>query len=317
MNFWRGVNVVRRFRRGTALAAVAVLVSTVLSTGAVSANPSIQFREGGNGTYLALGDSVAFGYTPPQTTAPATYLDASNFTSYANDVATKLGLRLSNASCPGETTGSMIDVTAISNGCENYLGSAVYGYQTNYPLHVSYTGSQLAYAVAYLKSHPHTRLVTIDIGANDAFVCQEVTTDNCASPIELGNVLQSISTNLATIYNAIRVQAGYTHALVALDYYSLSYSDPTQLALTEALNQAITAPTLAAGGIVANGFGAFAMASKAFAGDPCAAGLLVKYPSGSLTGCNIHPTPLGHQVLARAIVTALMARGGHSGHVAR
>ena len=278
---------------------------SLMAVGSASASPALQLSEGGNGTYLALGDSVAFGYIPPQAIPTPNYSDASNFTSYANDVAQSLGLSLTNASCPGETTSSMIDLTALSNGCENAPGSP-YGYRSAYPLHVSYSGSQLDYAVSFLKAHPHTRLVTIDIGANDAFVCQELL-NGCTNPSDFSNVLAAIATNLATIYHAIRVEAHYTHALVALDYYSLSYNVSTQYGstqerLTQALNQAITVPTLAFGGIVADGYGAFEAASASSDGDPCAAGLLVELPGG---GCNIHPSLLGHQVLAGAILAAL------------
>lgn len=308
----RGAAAMARLRGGvTALAVFSMLGLSLLVSSPASAHPALHLGEGGNGTYLALGDSVAFGFTPPQTTVPSDYLNANNFSSYANDLATSLGLTLTNASCPGETTASMIDPTAISNGCENTLGSQP-GYIPAFPLHVSYSGSQLNYAVSYLKSHPHTRLVTIDIGANDAFVCQETTTDHCTSPSELANVLSSIASNLSTIYHAIRVDAGYTHALVALDYYSIDYADPVQVAETEALNRAIAAPTLAAGGIVANGYGAFKTASNSYDGDPCAAGLLIKYP-GSTSGCNIHPSPLGHQVLAQAITAALESSPGFFG----
>lgn len=50
----------------------------------------------------------------------------------------------------------MINTSAISNGWENTLGYPA-GYRTLYPLHVNHTGSQLAYAVSYLKSHPRQR----------------------------------------------------------------------------------------------------------------------------------------------------------------
>src|SRR5512141_421686 len=126
--------------------------------------------------YLALGDSVAFGYRPPQVTPPADYLDASNFVGYPEVLAERSGLRLTNASCPGETTASLIDATAQSNGCENSVGLP-YGYRTFYPLHVAYQGAQLDYAVQYLRSHPRTRLVSIDVGANDLFICQATTPD--------------------------------------------------------------------------------------------------------------------------------------------
>ena len=295
-------------RRGAVVAAAILIGASVVAASPASAQPALQVAEGGNGTYLALGDSVAFGYVPSQATPSPNYYDASSFTSYANDVASALGLSLTNASCPGETTGSMISVTAISNGCENTLGASG-GYRTAFPLHVSYTGSQLAYAVSYLKAHPHTRLVTIDIGANDAFVCEATTKYACTSSSELQTVLQSIATNLATIYHAIRVDAGYTHALVALDYYSLDYNSPMQNELSTLLNDAITVPTLAAGGIVADGFGAFQAASVP-SGNPCTAGLLIPVSTG---GCNIHPTLLGHQVLAQAILSALAAAHGADG----
>ena len=49
----------------------------------------------------------------------------------------------------------MIDATAQSNGCENTFvapsSSVPVGYRTSFPLHVAYTGSQLDYAVSYLK----------------------------------------------------------------------------------------------------------------------------------------------------------------------
>ena len=43
----------------------------------------------------------------------------------------------------------------------------------------------MAYALKYLAVHRHTKLVTINIGANDAFLCQETTADHCTSPAEL------------------------------------------------------------------------------------------------------------------------------------
>ena len=251
----------------------------------------------GNGTYLALGDSVAFGYVPPNAVPAPDYLDPSSFVGYPEDVAQALHLRVSNASCPGETTASFYIPGAQSNGCENSPGSSV-GYRTEYPLHVQYPGTQMLYALGYLARHRQTtRLVTIDIGANDVFLCQETTADACASPAELQAVLKKIEVNLAIIYALIRDVARYHGPLVALTYYSLSYSDPTQVAGTEALNSAIASVTEKFGGKVADGFAAFEGPSLAAGGTPCAAGLLIKVPGG----CNIHPSPEGHQLLAQAI----------------
>ncbi len=295
------------YQRVAAVAASAVLIASVVAVATASGAAGKRPGWGQGAPYLALGDSVAFGYTPPQTTPAATYADAANFSSYANDVASALNLHLFNASCPGETTASMINATAASNGCENTPGQGSVGYRTAYPLHVSYTGSQLSYAVHFLRTHPATRLVTIDIGANDAFLCQETTADGCLSLTEFGAVLKEIGTNLATIYHALRVQGHYSRALVAVDYYALNYSQPLQVAESQQLDTTINAVTHQFHGIVADGFSMFQSASTPFGGDPCAAGLLVAYPASSgQTGCNIHPSPLGHQLLATTIETALL-----------
>ncbi len=304
------------------LTALFLSAGTVLVTAGTASAARVPLpNAGGNGAYLALGDSVAFGYIPSQATPAPNYYEAPSFVSYANYVAQALRLHLTNASCPGETTASMISITAISNGCENTLGYPV-GYRTLYPLHVGYTGSQLAYAVSFLMRHRNTRLVTIDIGANDAFVCQEMTADGCSSTGEIQKLLLSIETNLSTIYSSLRVNAGYQGPIVALNYYSLSYRKNTygiqSMGLSKLLNSAIDAAGKPFGVIVAHGFAAFESASSGtYMGSPCAAGLLVPVPAAdtSIPGeaCNIHPSLKGHQVLAGAILAALNSNGPNSG----
>jgi len=284
----------RRARRLSGLVvglAVMLPVAVVPATAAADAQPVHAGVD-----YLALGDSVAFGYRPPAVTPPADYLDASNFVGYPEDLAAGIPLMLSNASCPGETTASMITAGAQSNGCENSVGSPV-GYRTLFPLHVDYSGTQLSYAVSYLRSHPRTRLVTIDIGANDLFVCQATTADQCTGA-DFPAVLRQITDNLTTIFTTLRHAAHYQHDLVLMTYYALNYTDPVQVAGTTALNTALTAAGTQLGILVADGFAAFQHASQNAGGDPCAAGLLIALPTG---GCNIHPSALGHQVLAAAI----------------
>src|SRR5262245_21244836 len=152
-----------------------------------------------NGTYLALGDSVAFGYVPPQAVPAPNYQVAHSFVGYPEYLAQQLDERVWNASCPGETTASMLTPGAQSNGCENSVGSPV-GYRTLNPLHLQYQGTQVAFALSYLAAHKRTRLITIDIGANDAFVCQATTADHCTSTAELAGVAAEISSNLGSIY---------------------------------------------------------------------------------------------------------------------
>jgi len=286
----------RSLIRRTAVVTTAAAVVAGL-TPALSASAKPLTGSAKNGTYLALGDSVAFGYVPSEAVPAPNYRSAHSFVSYPEDVARALHVRVWNAACPGETTASMLKPAAPSNGCENSPGSPV-GYRTQFPLHVQYQGTQMAYALKYLAAHRHTKLVTINIGANDAFLCQETTADHCTSPAELVALVNKIQANLTAIYTQIRNVAHYRGLLVALTYYSLDYSDPVQSAQSRLLDAVIANATKPFGGKVADGFAAFKGPSEASGGSPCAAGLLIKLPDGT---CNIHPSRAGHLLLARAI----------------
>ncbi len=276
-----------RWRR-SALVLIAAMMVLLAAVPAVGAAPGGRPHD-----YLALGDSVAFGTNP--------LLDrrnAANFVGYPEVLAAMLGLNLTNASCPGEASGGFISLTGTDNVCRPY--------RADFPLHVGYSTSQLDFAVAYLQSHPRTRLVTINIGANDLFVLQRgcaAATDPTACILNgLPGLQETLRANLATIYERILGEAKYRHDLVALTYYVTNYNDPTAVAVIGAINQVVTEVTLAYGGTVADGFGAFAAASAAAGGDACAAGLLMPLPGG---GCDIHPSLKGQRVLAEAIALAL------------
>jgi hypothetical protein len=85
------------------------------------------------------------------------------------------------------------------------------------------------------------------------------------------------------------------------NYHShVRYDDP-QVGDIAAVNVAIARAAQANGLPVADAFAAFRAASG---GDPCAAGLLVRTSSG----CDVHPSPAGHQLYARTIQPLLAAR---------
>ena len=159
-------------------------------------------------TYLALGDSVTFGYEEAQVVPAPNYADASSFVGYPELVGSALHLNVVNAACSGETSASLVNATAPSNGCENAPNGGA-GYRTHFPLHVNYNGSQLGFAVSYLKKHHNVRLVSLMIGANDFFLCQETTADKCASFTEQAAVGATVSKNINTILSAIRNKAHY------------------------------------------------------------------------------------------------------------
>ena len=288
-------------------AAVAFLLTTTVALASCSsqtsvgtqpaayAPPVVQIR--GEPGYLALGDSIAFGWRP----APwAEYRNQADFSGYPEDLAAALKLNLVNAACPGETSAGMINPGAPSNGCEtNARGGP--GYRAMFPLHVSYRGSQLSFAVDYLRQHPDTRLVTLGIGANDLFRCEEVTADHCGGS-DLGPMLAETTSNLDIILGALRNQARYRHTLVVVLYYASYYADPASIAPIEALNAAIAGSAARHGALLADGFAAFRAAAAQAGGDTCAAGLRVKLASG---GCDLHPSARGAQVLATAIQDAI------------
>src|SRR6266566_3885701 len=272
-----------------AVALLAILATTLLAEPAVRSALAASNR---SQEYLALGNSVAFGFSPSIDRS-----NADNFIGYPTPVAAALKEALTNASCPGETSSHFISLAGSDHGC--------WAYRANFPLHVAYSTSQLDYADGFLQSHPQTLVVSIDIGANDLFVLEEGCSFNVNCILAgLPGMLATLSANLNTIYGHIRNLDGYTHKLVALTYYSLNYSDPVGTAVISQVNQAVASRTLAWKGIVADGFGAFAAASTAFGGDTCAAGLRIVVVSSPLT-CDIHPSPAGRDLLAQAIVNAL------------
>lgn len=206
-----------------------------------------------------------------------------------------MDFHVANAACPGETSASFIVENVQSNGCENSPGGGP-GYRTDFPLHVHYTGTQLQYAVQYLRHHPNTQLVSLMIGANDAFLCEETTADHCAS--ELPAVLKQISANVTVILTVIRHAAHYNRQLVIVNYYSLGYAKPLDNRASQELDEAVDRAARPFNVVIADGFGAFKAASVQSGGNTCKAGLLTQLTTG---GCGVHPSVAGQAVLALAV----------------
>jgi len=277
------------------LAAVPAVPATAASNGAGNSDPN---------NYLALGDSVPFGYSPiigltypPQPPPPAPNIDPDQYLGYpqlASDLF-RPRRRLFNASCPGETSTSMITGTLPDNGCQNY--------RTNYgPLHVAYSGSQLAYADSYVAANPRTELVTISIGANDLLLlidsCGGISNLYCIY-VGLPTVIATLESNLAFIYSSLRAH-GFRGEFVAVTYYSTNYHEAAPSKLIRSIDTALTNVTTspAFGGRVADGFTVFGVAATPYGLDPCAAGLLVRLTA---TTSDVNPSPAGAALLAQAV----------------
>jgi lysophospholipase L1-like esterase len=269
------------------IAVLATLGLVGLAAPAASASP----EHHGPATYLALGDSVPFGYRA--NLPPVLYQFPRLFVGYPEFVGPTLGLRTLNAACPGESTTSFI-TGAGSNGCENAVDGGQ-AYRQHFPLHVRYSGTQLHYALATLESRRDVRLVTLMLGANDVFLCQETTRDHCVS--EFPRVLTRVGANVAAILAHLR--GVYGGRIVVVTYYALNYkpTDPN-LPGTLALDKTITAAAGAVPGVmVADGFAAFRQRALAAGGSSIAAGLVL--PN------DVHPTLFGQFLLARAVERAL------------
>jgi lysophospholipase L1-like esterase len=250
--------------------------------------------------YLAVGDSISFGFINQ---AGFEYVNPDNFIGFPTYVGRAMKLNTSNAACPGETTGSFLSSSAPDGGCRTYRASV--------PLHVSYSSTQLDYAVSFLKSHPGTRLVTVGLGANDVLLLRNTCSgDSACIAAGLPQVLASVAANLQVILGDLRA-TGYGGIIIVVNYYSLDYSDPTETAITSALNQALATASGQPGTVVADVFSAFQAATVPVGGHTCNAGLLKASPQDEFT-CDIHPSQSGQGLIARTVAQTFAAAEEHA-----
>jgi lysophospholipase L1-like esterase len=280
------------------LAAVGSVAACVLALVPALPASATSARSSNPNTYLALGDSVTFGYNPLLLAEPG--VNPSSFVGYPQ-LASNLfrpKLKVFNASCPGETSTSLITGKRPDNGCQDFRATI--------GLHVSYQGSQLKYAKSFVAANPRTKFVSLMIGANDLFRLQDYCTTSAPQNINgciivgLPSLLSTLGKNLNTIYSSLRA-AGYRGDFVAVTYYSTNYRDPVVTGAVASVDGVLAGVTKAYRGEVADGFGSFYRAAVGSAGDPCAAGLLIRLPSGS---CDVHPSPAGAALLASALYGA-------------
>jgi lysophospholipase L1-like esterase len=281
-----------------AFLAVAVAVALYLAPPAGAAR-SQQGLARSQQTYLALGDSLAFGYSQAKFNEllpeenPAAYN-----TGYVDDFGKVLrllnpSLQIVNDGCPGETTESFID-----GPCQYQLGPPPF------PLHHPYVGgpasSQLSDALAYLNAHPgQVNPITLDIGANDVLglikgICN---LEPACIAGKAPTLFAHIAGNLAVILAQLRSAAPHAQIIVLGLYNPFGASIAGGDALTAQLNEAEAN--------VAGGYGArFANPLPLF--NP--PGKLEQPTLCLLTNIctplvDIHPTTLGYAVLAGVIVT--------------
>lgn len=274
-----------------------VILAAVAAAAAIS--PTTPVTRGSE--YLALGDSVTFGYQEPNTVPPPNYHDPASLPGFPEHLGNELHVSVTNLACPGETSGSLINIHTLSNGCEN-------GYRKLYPLHTKYSGAQLNYAVSFLRRHPHVRLVSLMVGANDIFLCQKNTPSHCLSPADQNKTISTVARNVRTILSAVRSQGHYTGQIAIVTYYATDYTSSLITGVIKKLNSAVVAVATPFKVEVADGYYQFRVAAIKYANKPCLAGLITQLNS-TVGDCGVHPTYAGSALLAEAVLTAIKLPG--------
>jgi hypothetical protein len=152
----------------------------------------------------------------------------------------------------------------------------------------------------FLRSNSRTRLITIDIGANDLFVlqrtCARTPDPNACFTNGFPVLLQTLVDDLGVIHAAIR-GAGFSGELVAVTYHVTNFADPVAVLVIDAINQVVDRVIRNFGCVVASGLSAFQRASAGLGGDTFLAGL----PG------DIHPTAVGQTLLAQTVVDTILS----------
>ena len=237
------------------------------------------------GWYLALGDSLAAGIQPS---------GDQKDRGYAGPVLeglrkTQPGTQLKNLGCSGETTTSMLK-----------------GGRCPYP-----ETSQVAAAVAFLKANAATtRLVTLDMGANNVLPCAKPTAVDqaCAT-----SSTTTVAKELATILGQIRAAAPKVQ-IVLLTYYNpilAAWREGAQGKVVAAqsqpllagLNAEITKAAKVVNAKVADVAGAFATTDTGGSPQPNNVKRICDW-TWMCSQTDIHANDAGYAAMAKAVLAA-------------
>jgi lysophospholipase L1-like esterase len=284
----------RRLRRALGLGLLAAIPFAVAPASALAVHQ----------TYLALGDSLAFGYTQPVFSRlhvagdPAAENPVAFDKGYVDDLGRLLqryqpGVEIINDGCPGETTESFIK------------GPCAYG--LTYSLHHPYWGgtrtSQLTDALHYLKTHPgRVSPITLDIGANDAL---EVIYADCASaPACIAShasaLLGHVASNLHLILRRLRAQAPRARVIVLGLYDPFAASIAGVAGILTQLNAVEQTQATAVGARFADPVPVFDPPGALEAPTLCRLVGVCEYG-------DIHPTYAGYEALAELLLQTYLS----------
>jgi lysophospholipase L1-like esterase len=247
--------------------------------------------------YLALGDSLAYGFQPCLLTSPPT---CSNTEGYVYDLFTTLkseGTKdVTDLGCPSETSTTFI--TGVDSKCFNSASS------------------QLATAVTFLQAHPgKVSPVTLDIGASD-FVPNDfiVSPTGCTVSSTFSTDLATLDANLKFILlqlkDAMTVDGRVTGSIVMMNYYdplqNVCQTSPQFIQDFQTFNTDLASD--------ASGFATIVDVFTAFgsANTPYTANLKLCALTWFTLGCpnipqtnDIHPNNTGYSVIASTFAAAI------------
>jgi lysophospholipase L1-like esterase len=321
-------------------------------------------------TYLALGDSISFGYSEQvfdenEPNESPSYFEEGFTNDFAQDLASRWevgrGLTLVNDACPGETSNGLIGENPALGGKASAepaghdpqgLGDyhpCAYNNVDGLPLHNSLSVggqsiSQLEDALSILKeghpAHP-VKAITLNIGSNDELAaikqCEDEVTEEFtttgkskygASPATAGAACIAVTSekvtaphivaNIADILGVLDSTAPggghYSGPIVLLGFYNPdALVLPGSDALQEALNAAVETNVLPHFPNVtfANPFPVFNHGKTPSQEQQSICTFTEMCnpvdPGGSSDDGDIHPSPLGYEVLGRLVNQAYLA----------
>jgi len=267
-----------------------VALSVVLVAALVGADVLVLSRNNpaealGPHYYMALGDSLSFGYQPN--------LDFS--AGFADDIFNDLHFvdvtGIVNYACAGETTD-----TFIHGGCVGRFAH-----------HGSYTGAQLTAAVDFLKKEAnrgHVSPITLEIGSNDVIPDWDQFTCTASPNVDID--LARMDANLTKVIlpqlvNALQSRINANNGdLHLLNYYNPYAKEcPNSAQFVHTLNDHLAADAAQFKIPVVDIYGAFG-------GDANMAANVCNYTWICDSRLHdIHPTNTGYKVIAKAVELAL------------
>ncbi|MGO8951528.1 MAG: SGNH/GDSL hydrolase family protein [Ktedonobacterales bacterium] len=239
--------------------------------------------------YMALGDSLSFGYQPNLDFSSGFADDIYNYLRPANVTS------LENYACAGEKTDTM-----IHGGCPGSI------------LHKgSYTGPQLQAAIDFLKAERNfgrVSPITLEIGSND--VIPDWNESTCSPNSNADADLAQMDANLTQVILPQLLDAlGAGHKANNGDLHMLNYYNPYakecpgSAPFIHMLNDHLAADAAKFRIPVVDVY-------AAFGGDSGMASHICDYTWICSQFHDVHPTNLGYQIIAKAVENTLALPGG-------